>query len=183
MNNVFSFEIHGGLSDSSSDAVVFDATGVFGVEDCSTVVDSYSSLESTNPSSGTVAGIMDLDPYIVGGLPNTIGTYIDWTVENLEGSKWNSFNILGSYIGSSWGFDIYGYSNPYDEQEPVTILNAVNQTMIERTKPQISVPVALTGFASTLNALADFNTTHLDLLVHLSVILLISLIVITKKPY
>ena len=43
-SNVFSFEIHRGLSGSSSDPVVFDATGVFGVEDCSTVVDSYSSL-------------------------------------------------------------------------------------------------------------------------------------------
>ena len=43
-NYVFSFEIHRPLSGSSSDPVVFDATGVFGVEDCSTVVDSYSSL-------------------------------------------------------------------------------------------------------------------------------------------
>ena len=64
--NVFSLEIHGGLSGSSSDAVVFDGTGVFGVEECCTVVDSYSSLESTNPSSGTLDGIMDLDPYTTG---------------------------------------------------------------------------------------------------------------------
>ena len=182
-SNVFSLEIHGGLSDSSSDAVVFDGTGVFGVDDCSTVVDSYSSLTSTTPTSGTLAEIMDLDPFTTGFLPNTIGTYIEWTVENLVGSKWNSFNIIGSSTVTGWGFDIYGYSNPDDEQEPLTILNAVNQTMIERTKPQISVPVALTGFASTLNALADFNTTHLDLLVHLSVILLISIIVRTNKLY
>ena len=145
--NVFSFEIHRGLSGSSSDPVVFDATGVFGVEDCSTVVDSYSSLDSTNPTSGTLAGIMDLDPYTTGQLPNTIGTYIEWTVENLEGSKWNSFNILGSYTVSSWGFDIYGYSNPDDEQaETTTILNAIDQTVTSRTKPQIPVPVALAGF-------------------------------------
>jgi len=55
-------EIHGGLSGSSSDAVVFDGTGVFGVEDCSTVVDSYSSLESTKLDYGTIADMMDLDP-------------------------------------------------------------------------------------------------------------------------
>ena len=61
-SNVFSLEIHGGLSDSSSDAVVFDGTGVFGVEDCCTVVDSYSSLESTKLDYGTIADIMDLDP-------------------------------------------------------------------------------------------------------------------------
>ena len=60
--NVFSLEIHGGLSGSSSDAVVFDGTGVFGVEDCCTVVDSYSSLESTKLDYGTIADMMDLDP-------------------------------------------------------------------------------------------------------------------------
>ncbi|KAK8802894.1 hypothetical protein WA171_006565 [Blastocystis sp. BT1] len=90
---------------------------------------------------------MDLDPFTTGRLPNTIGTYIEWTVENLEGSKWNSFNILGSYTVSSWGFDIYGYSNPDDEQaETTTILNAIDQTVTSRTKPQIPVPVALAGF-------------------------------------
>ncbi|KNB41164.1 hypothetical protein JH06_5954, partial [Blastocystis sp. subtype 4] len=75
---------------------------------------------------------MDLDPYTISILRNTIGTYIEWTVDNLEGSKWNSFNILGYPSISSWGFDIYGYSNPDDEQESVTILSAVNQTVIER---------------------------------------------------
>ncbi|KNB41348.1 cadherin domain-containing protein, partial [Blastocystis sp. subtype 4] len=146
-SNVFSFEIHRPLSGSSSDPVVFDATGVFGVEDCSTVVDSYSSLTSTELLRGTVADIMDLDPCTYGVLPNTIGTYIEWTVENLEGSKWNSFNILiGDYGSYSVGFDIYGYSNPDGEQESVTILNAVNQTVTSRTKPQIAVPEALTGF-------------------------------------
>ncbi|KAK8805042.1 hypothetical protein WA171_007007 [Blastocystis sp. BT1] len=90
---------------------------------------------------------MDLDPFTTGRLPNTIGTYIEWTVENLEGSKWNSFNILGSYTVSSLGFDIYGYSNPDDEQaETTTILNAIDQTVTSRTKPQIPVPVALAGF-------------------------------------
>ena len=158
-SNVFSFEIHRGLSGSSSDPVVFDATGVFGVEDCSTVVDSYSSLESTTPTSGTLAGIMDLDPYTTGLLPNTIGTYIEWTVENLVGSKWNSFNMVGGSTVSSWGFDIYGHSNLDDEQESVTILNAVNQTVTSRTKPQISVPVALAGFRRYRWEVTDTGST------------------------
>ncbi|KNB41200.1 hypothetical protein JH06_5798 [Blastocystis sp. subtype 4] len=132
--NVFSFEIHRGLRGSSSDAVVFDATGVFGVEDCSTVIDSYSSITSNRLSHTALADIMDLDPFTTGRLPNTIGTYIEWTVENLEGSKWNSFNILGSYTVS------------YEQAETTTILNAIDQTVTSRTKPQIPVPVALAGF-------------------------------------
>ena len=146
-SNVFSFEIHRPLSGSSSDPVVFDATGVFGVEDCSTVVDSYSSLTSTTPTSGTLADIMDLDPYTTGFLPNTIGTYIEWTVENLVGSKWNSLNIVGGSTVTSWGFDIIANYNPDDTtNEPVTILSAIDQTVTSRTKPQIPVPVALAGF-------------------------------------
>ena len=160
-SNVFSFEIHRGLSGSSSDPVVFDATGVFGVEDCSTVVDSYSSITSNRLSHTALADIMDLDPFTTGRLPNTIGTYIEWTVENLEGSKWNSFNILGSYTVSSWGFDIYGYSNPDDEQESVTILNAVNQTVTSRTKPQIAVPVALAGFCRYRWQITDTDSNSL----------------------
>ncbi|KAK8807821.1 hypothetical protein WA171_000770 [Blastocystis sp. BT1] len=160
--NVFSFEIHRGLSGSSSDAVVFDATGVFGVEDCSTVVDSYSSITSTDPTSGTIEEIMDLDPYTTGLLPNTIGTYIEWTVENLVGSKWNSFNMIGGTTVSSWGFDIIATYNPDQSDQsdqPITILSALDQTVTTRTKPQISVPVALAGFRKYRWEVTDTGST------------------------
>ena len=88
-SNVFSLEIHRGLSGSSSDAVVFDGTGVFGVEDCCTVVDSYSSLSSNRLSHTAVVKFMDLNPYTTSSVPTPIGTYIEWSVENLIGSKWN----------------------------------------------------------------------------------------------
>ncbi|KNB41182.1 hypothetical protein JH06_5778 [Blastocystis sp. subtype 4] len=108
---------------------------------------------------------MDLDPYTQGQLPNRVGSFIEWSVENLVGSKWNSFNILGSYTVSSWCFDIYGYSNPDDQQESVTILNAVNQTVTSRTKPQISVPVALAGFRRYRWQVTDTDSYdyHLDI--------------------
>ena len=161
-NNVFSFEIHRPLSGSSSDPVVFDSTGVFGVEDCSTVVDSYSSITSTDPTSGTIEEIMDLDPYTTGLLPNTIGTYIEWTVENLEGSKWNSFNMIGGTTVSSWGFDIIATYNPDQSDQsdqPITILSALDQTVTTRTKPQISVPVALAGFRKYRWEVTDTGST------------------------
>ena len=142
--NVFSLEIHGGLSGSSSDAVVFDGTGVFGVEDCSTVVDSYSSLESTKLDYGTVAGIMDLDPYTTGELPNDPGSYIEWAVENLEGSKWNSFNILNYNNVRSWNLTINGYYDANNTAEtPITVLAAENTTMSSRRKPEIPVPISM----------------------------------------
>ena len=142
--NVFSFEIHRPVGGTSSDAVVFDATGVFGVEDCSTVVDSFSSLESSTPTLGVLANIMDLDPYTVATLPSTIGTFVSWTVENLEGSKWNTFNLVGSSTVTSWGFDINGWLS--EGSDPITMFSDGNVTVTSRTKSLISVPVALAGF-------------------------------------
>ena len=143
--NVVAFEVHRPVGTSSSEAFVFDATGVFGVETCSTVIDSYSSLDSTNPSSGTLAGMMDLDPSTVGTLPSTAGSYIEWTVENLEGSKWNSFNILGSSDVSTWVFEMYGFFNPDDRRNRLTMVNS-DVALKGRTKPQISVVPGLIGF-------------------------------------
>ncbi|KNB43289.1 hypothetical protein JH06_2968 [Blastocystis sp. subtype 4] len=142
--NVFSFEIHRPVGGTSSDAVVFDATGVFGVDDCSTVVDSFSSLESSTPTLGVLANIMDLDPYTVATLPSTIGTFVSWTVENLEGSKWNTFNLVGSSTVTSWGFDINGWLS--EGSDPITMFSDGNVTVTSRTKSLISVPVALAGF-------------------------------------
>ena len=144
--NVIAFEIHRKMGGSSSDPVVFDATGVFGVEDCSTVVDSYSTLTSSTLSTGTVEEMMDLDPYTHGRLANTIGTFVEWTVENVLGSKWNSFNMLQSSTASNWGFDIYGYYDTDPNTDRVTVLAARQQTVNDRQKPQIATPVGLAGF-------------------------------------
>ena len=83
--NVIAFEIHRPKGTSSSEPVVFDATGVFGLNDCSTVVDTYSSLTSTLTASN-LANVMDLDPYTTATPGNVIGTFIEWIVENLEGT-------------------------------------------------------------------------------------------------
>ena len=143
--NVIAFEVHRPVGTSSSDPFVFDATGVFGVETCSTVIDSYSALDSTEITTGSLAGIMDLNPFTSGYLSSSYGTFIEWTVENLEGSKWNSFNLLGSNNLSRWNFDIYGYMNPENEESRIELINTSEQ-LKSRTKPQISVPVALAGF-------------------------------------
>ena len=67
-------------------------------------------------------------------------------MENLEGSKWNSFNILGSSTVNNWGFDINTTFDPEDpESEPVTTEFKM-QSVLDRTKPQLAVPVALAGF-------------------------------------
>ena len=57
------FEVHRPVGTSSSEELVFDASGVFGVEVCSTVIDSYSRKDSNGLVSGSLDGMLDLDPY------------------------------------------------------------------------------------------------------------------------
>ena len=90
---------------------------VFGVEVCSTVIDSYSRKESNGLVSGSLDGMMDLDPYKTGTLSGKGGTYVEWVVENLEGSKWNSFNVVGGEDVARWVFELYGYQNVSGEGE------------------------------------------------------------------
>ena len=52
--NVIAFEVHRPVGTSSSEPFVFDATGVFGVETCSTTIDSYSAVDSTAPTTGSL---------------------------------------------------------------------------------------------------------------------------------
>ena len=143
--NVIAFEVHRSSRSSSSDPVVFDATGVFGVETCSTVIDSYSEATSTTPTAGMLANMMNLDPYTTATLPVTAGTFVEWTVENLEGSKWNSFNMLGASDVSTWLFELFGYYNDRDPRNRMTLISSTS-SLQNRVKPQISVPVALAGF-------------------------------------
>ena len=133
------------MGTSSSEAFVFDATGVFGVETCSTVIDSYSAVDNTPLSSGTADAMLDLDPFTLGTLPNAAESFLEWTVENLEGSKFNSFNLLGASNVTTWVFELYGYMNPEDRNNRVIMVNS-NKELISRTKPQIPVPVGLAGF-------------------------------------
>lgn len=60
--NVIAFEIHQSMSSTSTDPVVFDATGVFGVEECSTVIDSYFNITSSDDITDP-SWILDLDPH------------------------------------------------------------------------------------------------------------------------
>ena len=159
--NVIAFEVHRPVGTSSSDPFVFDATGVFGVNDCSTVIDSYSSLTSTLNAT-SLANVMDLDPFTVATPPNTIGTYIEWTVENLEGSRWNSFNILGSKTVDNWGFNITTSMLPEFKANKV-VTKFKDQSIISRTKPQLTIPVALVGFRKVRWEVTNVGSTSTDI--------------------
>ena len=89
--NVIAFEIHRPVG-ISAEPIVFDATGVFGVGNCPAVVDSFASLASSS-LDGSLSDLMDLDPHTSVQF-NSGGSFVSWAVENLMGSRWDTFVVL-----------------------------------------------------------------------------------------
>ena len=107
------------------------------------MVDSFSTVISEGVD-GDIHAVTDLDPHTWGEM-NGNG-YIQWTVENLEGSKWNSFNILGSTKVNSMDFTIQTIFDPDDSLIAPLTTQFQGQTITDRVKPQFSVPVGMAGF-------------------------------------
>ena len=137
--NVIAFEVHRPLGTTSADPFVFDATGVFGVETCSSVVDSFSTLESSSLTSGTIEGVMDLDPFTDGIFPAQSELFLHWEIENLEGSKWNTLNVLTGTTIRNWSWSVYALR----DSKTYTLVDFSNRTITGRKKPLVSVPLAL----------------------------------------
>ena len=143
--NVIAFEIHRPIGQSSSQPVVFDATGVFGVNDCSIGVDSYIDIDgSTGYVIGNLENFFDLTPVTYGYQSNVDGTFLSWSVENLEGTKFNSFALQTVYERTSWGFSLYARDN--EEEDFTSIFEGLDLATVTRARAAWPVPVGIAGY-------------------------------------
>ena len=88
-------------------------------------------------------GLLNLNPTIYGELDNEVGSYLAWTVENLEGSKWNSFALQTNEDVSSFGFSIY---SRWEGDEFVSALAQTGQLMHDRERSAWAMPIGIVGF-------------------------------------
>ena len=139
--NVIAFEIHRAAGES---AIVFDATGVFGVNDCSIVLDTFSSLDGSDVTGCTKEDLLDILPTTYGHIPNEAGSFLAWTVENLEGSKFNSFALHTNTVRTGYGFSVYGRWEATDEY--TSALAVTNQEVKSRMRSAWEMPVGIAGF-------------------------------------
>ena len=142
--NVMAFEIHRPLGQSSSNSVIFDATGVFGVNECSIGVDTFSQIDGSTVYLCEIEELLDLNPVTYGYQSNSQSTYLEWTVENLIGTKFNSFAMQTVYARTSYGFSLYLRSN--EEEEYTSALAVLGQSTGARTRSAWSVPLGIIGF-------------------------------------
>ena len=139
--NVMAFEIHRASGQST---IVFDATGIFAVNDCSVAVDSFSAIEVSNVSGCTKEDLLDLNPTTYGNIPNSVGSFLAWTVENLEGSKFNSFGLLTNVAVTGYGFSVKGRWN--DNEEYTNAMSQTGQATKNRERVSWDMPVGIAGF-------------------------------------
>ena len=140
--NVIAFEIHRAPGES---AVVFDATGIFGVNDCSIVLDTYSAIDASEVSGCTKEDLLDILPTTYGHIPNAVDSYLTWTVENLEGSKANAFGLQTSVARTGYSFSIGVFWR--GDSENSNALSVVNEGVKAQDRTVWSMPVGLAGFS------------------------------------
>ena len=142
--NIMAFEVHLPAGQSSAGNVVFDATGVFGVNQCSIVVDTFSKIDGTTAYGISLAELLDLNPTKYGYQQNAQGTYLEWMVENLEGTRFNSFAMQSPYEVTGYGFSLYVRRDSTDEY--ISSLAITQQTINSMARTAWSVPLGIAGF-------------------------------------
>ena len=137
--NTIRFEVYNPEGQTYNEPIVFGATGVFGVNECSIGVDSYSFIRGTDPTQGTLEDFFDLTTVTNGYQPNEEGVYIEWEVENLEGSSLNSFGVQGMAYRHDWNANLYGKTG---EKEYALLMEGKDLEVEERKRTSWSVALS-----------------------------------------
>ena len=142
--NVIAFELHRSRGESSTEPVLFDASGVFGVSECSVLIDSYSAIESNIPDATTLTELFDLSPVTYRDIPNPSDVHVTWTVANLEGTRFNGYAWQTGVAVSNIGFSLYGRSVVEDDY--MAMLEVVDQSTENQKRKTWEVSPGIVGF-------------------------------------
>ena len=142
-DNVIAVELHRVVDTSSSIPVEFYATATFGVDECSVVRDSFSTLTGPKTLDGSLEELFDVSPMTFGSFDNTNTIAFDWTSENLEGMKFNAMAIHLTHDVTNWSSSVYGQ---FVGENMTTIQEIQQLNVTEQVRQVVSVPVGIAGF-------------------------------------
>lgn len=143
--NVFAVELHRVRETSTSEPIDFYATGVFGVNDCSVVRDSFVATSTSTMDSGAIADILDLSPLTSARFENAGRPFFAWEPANLEGSRFNSYGVLANNDAANWAFSLAGRLQA-DAEDFTPLQSATNVAVQSRTRALFEVPAGLGGY-------------------------------------
>ena len=138
----------------------FDATGIFGVENCSLVLDTFSSINGTTLYGKDVKELFTFEISKLGQVSTNIGNTIRWTVENLEGTKFNSFGLLAASL-SSLSYSLMGTQNAGDED--INMVTVVDKYIFSREIVREYSPITFLPFKNFKWVVEDQGSANLQL--------------------
>ena len=147
-NNVMAFEIHS--PSNVAGPIQFDATGIFGVEQCSMVLDTYTDFSgSSTMTTGTeLPDLFDYNLLTYSTFSSSAESKILWKVENLEGTTFNSYGLVSWVAVTGIGFSLMGNNDLTDREE---YLNFATETSVDfgtRKIESFKSPINLIPFRS-----------------------------------
>ena len=164
--NEVAFEIHRSQDESSSDPVVFDATGVFGVNECSILTDSYSIVDENGNVDESqqqyFEPLFDLIPFTFLDDQYSSRTSVEWKIDNLENNKFNSFGIQTASSISNYGFTLSAPETRARSYSPV--LEVDSPTLDSNQRYAWRIPLNRNGYSQLKfetkngNTLADMSS-------------------------
>ena len=105
--NAVGFELHRAEGQEEA-ALEFDATGVFGVEDCAVVRDSYQRVAGSAPAEGHWTSLLDGSPLTTVQLENQEGSFVEWSLENAVPSQFNAYALYAFDTLQGLAYSVYG---------------------------------------------------------------------------
>ena len=119
----------------------FDATGIYGVEPCSRVLDSITLIESDhieNPKA-----LFQMGTWGITVIPNSY-PFISWRVDNEEGSLFNQYRLVSRQDYEGLSYELSALIPHTNQDEMLAV--SVNQTLLSHTSHRHSVPYGMMGF-------------------------------------
>ena len=124
--NVIAFELHRHADQSSTVPVAFDATGVFGVSTCSSLLDEMVVIDGTQPEEGSLSDLFDMDPIGAISFPNDDGDYLHFGSTNQMGMRFNAWGFWANKPFTSWSATFGGKMMELDEDRELTSFARTN---------------------------------------------------------
>lgn len=122
---------------------VIEILGVYGVDTCSVVLDSYEMINGTTPLQGDLNDWFDLHPERMVLLPNRDDTFMRWIVRNKLGSTFNAYGFYSTARVAHWGFTLYGSDEELKEYQIHTIRNFTSEA---RKRTSFDTGIGVYGF-------------------------------------
>ena len=135
-NNVIAFELHRDGQQTKDSSIVFSATSVFGIAECSIVPDTIT------PKSDDYSAVHDQNLSTFASYP-TSTTNVEFSLLNMEGGRWNSLSFL---VGESTVLSLSIDGRVHEDDKWTRLYQGTDVALTSQIRNRIPLPLGMAGF-------------------------------------